>query len=200
MSANYPEFLAAEYLAAQSRLQRIEDRLLLAGAGGALLSCAAAAYALNFRATLTDKPGYAWAAPLPFLVTAAVLLALFAWRVGARAQVAELRRQAGLPEPAPSRALPLLHRLLWLPGAGLAGLFGLTFLFSLRAIYTVSRVAGTSFGLVYGLLVAALALAGWAVWREWRGQPALTAGELRRSLLPYPAELLKGFGLVAAGF
>jgi hypothetical protein len=200
VSATPSEFLAADYLAAQERLHRIEDRLLLVGAGGVLLSVGAAAYTLNFRAPLELKLGFAWALPLPFLVTAAVLLALLAWRTGARAQVDRLRRQAGLPDTSPSRAIGIIHRLLWLPGSGLAGLFGLTFLFSLRAIYTSSRVAGTSFGLVYTLLCAALGLAGWVIWREGRGQPALTLGELGQRVLPYPAELLKGAGLVAAGF
>src|SRR5512141_3253556 len=98
MSIVPPDLLPAEYQAALNRLHMIEDRLLLAGAGGLLLSSGAAAYALGFRSELGDKLGYAWAAPLPFLATAAVLLALFAWRLAARAHVAALRRQAGLAE------------------------------------------------------------------------------------------------------
>jgi len=195
-----PELLPAEYQAALSRLHLIEDRLLLAGAGGLLLSTGAAAYTLGFRSELGVKLGYAWAAPLPFLATAAVLLALFAWRLAARTQLAALREQAGMPGTSTPAHPPLVHRLLLLPGAGLGLLYGLTVLFSLRAIYTASRAAGTSFILVYAVLTGALGLAGWAVWRTWRGHAPLSLAELRRAVLPFPAEFLQGFGLVLAGF
>ena len=69
MSNPSPELLSAEYQAALARLQRIEDRLLLSGVVGLLISVATAAYALGNRADL--NPGYAWAAPVPFLASAA---------------------------------------------------------------------------------------------------------------------------------
>ena len=198
MSDLSPELLSIEYQAALARLQRIEDRLLLSGAAGLLISVAAAAYALGNRADL--NPGYAWAAPVPFLACAAVLLALFAWRLAARAQVNDLRRQAGLPALPLSARTPFLHSLLALPVSGLLILYGLTLLYCLRSIYSASRAAGTAFGVVFLLLNIALALAGLAVWRQWRNKPPLTAGAVRQVLLPYPAELLVGMGLFSAGF
>jgi hypothetical protein len=193
-----PQLLTVEYQAALARLQRIEDRLLLSGVVGLLISVAAAAYALGNRADL--KPGYAWAAPVPFLASAALLLALFAWRLAARAQVNNLRRQAGLSTPPVPTRTPFLHSLLALPVSGLFIMYGLTLLYSLRAIYTASRAAGTAFGVIFVLLNAALFLAGLAVWRLWREKAPLTAGEVRQVLIPYPAELLVGMGLFSAGF
>lgn len=198
MSDLSPELLSIEYQAALARLQRIEDRLLLSGAAGLLISVAAAAYALGNRADL--KPGYAWAAPVPFLASAAVLLALFAWRLAARTQVSNLRRQAGLPPSPISARTPFLHSMLALPVSGLIILYGLTLLYCLRSIYSASRAAGTAFGVVFLLLNIALALAGLAVWRLWRNKSPLTAGAVRQVLLPYPAELLVGMGLFSAGF
>ena len=198
MSNLSPELLSIEYQAALARLQRIEDRLLLSGVVGLLISVAAAAYALGNRADL--KPGYAWAAPVPFLASAALLLALFAWRLAARTQLNDLRHQGGLSTPDPAVRTPFLHGLLVLPVSGLFILYGLTLLYSLRAVYSASRAAGTAFGVVFVLLNAALALAGLAVWRLWREQPPLTAGEVRQVLIPYPAELLAGMGLFSAGF
>ena len=198
MSDLSPEFFSVEYQAALARLQRIEDRLLLCSATGLLISVAAAAYALGNRADL--NPGYAWAAPVPFLASAAVLLALFAWWLAARAQVNDLRRQAGLPTLPLSARTPFLHSLLALPISGLIILYGLTLLYCLRSIYSASRAAGTAFGAVFLLLNIALALAGLAVWRLWRNKPPLTAGAVRQVLLPYPAELLVGMGLFSAGF
>jgi hypothetical protein len=198
MSSPSPDFLSADYAAALGRLHRIEDRLLASGAGGLLVTVATAAYTLGHRTDI--NPGYAWATPLPFLALGAVLLALWGWRVIARNQVNALRRQAGLADLPGAHAGPFLHRLLVLPIFGLGGLYVLTLLFALRNIYTASRVAGTSFGLIYALLSAALAVAGWAVWRLWRGQRPLTAGEVRRLLLPYPDDLLAGFGLAGLGF
>jgi hypothetical protein len=193
-----PEFLAAEYQAALARLHRIEDRLLLTGSGGALLCAGAAAYTLGHRADL--NPGYAWATPLPFLAVAAVLLALFAWRLAARAEANALRRHFSADGLPASPYAPLLHRLVLIPAVTLAGLYLLTFLFSLRVIYDSSRAAGTLFTLAYFLLSAALGLAIWAVWRAWRGPAPLTGSEVRRLLLPYPAELLVGLALFGAGW
>ena len=198
MSNPSPELLSAEYQAALARLQRIEDRLLLSGVVGLLISVATAAYALGNRADL--NPGYAWAAPVPFLASAALLLALFAWRLAARTQVDTLRGLAGLSDPAASTRTTFLHSLLVLPISGLAILYGLTLLYSLRTVYTASRAAGTAFGVIFFLLNAALALAGLAVWRLWREKTALTASEVRQVLIPFPAELLKGLGLFSAGF
>ena len=198
MSNLSPEFLSIEYQAALARLQRIEDRLLLSGVVGLLISVAAASYALGNRADL--KPGYAWAAPVPFLASAALLLALFAWRLAARTQLNDLRRQGGFSTPHPTMRTPFLHILLVLPVSGLVVLYGLTLLYSLRAVYSASRAAGTAFGVVFFLLNAALALAGIAVWRLWREKAPLTAGEVRRILIPHPAELLAGMGLFSAGF
>ena len=181
-----------------ARLQRIDDRLLLSGGFGLLISVAAAAHALGNRAGL--DPGYAWLAPVPFLASAAVLLALFAWRLTARARVNDLRRLAGLSAPDASPRTPFLHSLLALPAVGLLVLYGLTLLYSLRAVYTASRAAGTTYGVIFFLLNAALALAGLAVWRLWREKTPLTSGEVRQVCMPYPAQLLVGMGLFSAGF
>jgi hypothetical protein len=193
-----PELLPVEYQAALAHLQRIEDRLLLSSVVGLLISVAAAAHALGSRADL--NPGYAWAAPVPFLASAAVLLALFAWWLAARARVNNLRRLAGLPAPPASPRTSFLHSLLALPAVGWLVLYGLTLLYSLRAVYTTSRAAGTTFGVVFVLLNVALALAGLAVWRLWREKTPLTAGEVRQVLLPYPEDLLAGMVLFSAGF
>ena len=198
MSDPSPELFSVEYQAALARLQRIEDRLLLSGVVGLLISVAAAAYALGNRADL--KPGYAWAAPVPFLASAALLLALFAWRLAARSQVNQLRRQAGLSLSQTSTRTPFLHSLLILPISGLIVLYGLTLLYSLRAVYDASRAAGTAFGVVFILLNAALVLAGLSVWRLWRDKAPLTTGEVRQVLMPFPAKLLAGMGLFSAGF
>jgi len=193
-----PKFLPAEYQTALARLQRIDEALLLSGAGGMLLTVGSAAYVLGNRANL--NLGYAWAGPVPFLVAVAVLLALFAWRVAARRQVSALRRQAGIPEPPPSPYAPLFHRLIALPASGLLVLYGLTLLYSLRVIYSASRAAGSAFGVIFALLSALAGLAGLAVWRMWREQAPLTPGEVRQVVLPYPADLLAGSGLLIAGF
>jgi len=193
-----PELLSVEYQAALTHLQRIDERLLLSGGFGLLISVAAAAHALGNRAGL--DPGYAWVAPVPFLASAALLLALFAWRLAARARVRDLRLQAGLSAAAGSPRTPFLHSLLALPAVGLLVLYGLTLLYSLRAVYSASRAAGTAFGVIFFLLNAALALAGLAVWRLWREKTPLTTGEVRQVLMPYPAELLVGMGLFSAGF
>ena len=198
MSDLSPELLSVEYQAALARLQRIEDRLLWSGVVGLLISVAAAAHTLGNRADL--NPGYAWAAPVPFLATAAVLLALFAWWLAARIQVNDLRRLAGFAAPPASTRTRFLNFLLALPASGLLILYGLTTLYSLRAIYTASRAAGTTFGVIFVLLNVVLALAGLAVWRLWREKTPLAAGEVRQVLMPYPADLLVGMGLFGAGF
>lgn len=190
-------FLATEYQAALARLHRLEELLLLTGAGGLLTSVGAAAYAIGYRANL--KLGYAWAAPLPFVATAVLLLALFTWRAEAHAQVNDLRNRAGIPAPPASLRAPLFYRLLALPAAAMIGLFGATTFVALRAIYTASRAAGTIFALVYGILLVAVLVAGWAAWRAWKGSPALTPSAVRLLLLPYPGDLLLGLGLGIAG-
>jgi hypothetical protein len=196
-----PNFLPTEYQAALARLHHIEDRLLLAGTTGTLLCVGSAAYTLGYRKDL--NLGYAWATPIPFLVTTAVLLGLFAWWLGARNQVSALRRQAGFPADLLETnhlASPLLRRMLWIPAVGLCGLYGLTLLFGLRAIYTASRTAGTVFGLIYSLLSLVLILAAWVIWRQRDQQTQCTLAEIRQFFLPDPGDLLLGMGLFSSGF
>lgn len=192
--------LPTEYQAALARVQRIEERLLSISVGGGLLALATAAYVLINRTEL--KVGPAWLAPLAFILTAAVLLGLFTARIAARTQVRALRCQAGMPaDPATTPAYPpFLRSLMLLPGLGLALLYLLTVLYALRAVYSVSRAAGTIFGLGYGLLSIVLCLAAVAVWRYWHEKPALTFSTIRQVLLPDPADLLVGIGLFTAGF
>jgi hypothetical protein len=194
-----PSLLPTEYNAALERVQRIEERLLWIGGGGGVFALAAAFYVLINRAELDIGP--AWAAPLAFIVTGAILLGLFAARLVALDHVQLLRRQAGMPIPPGSFQYPgLLRGLMFLPGIGLTVLYLLTLAYSLRAIYSVSRAAGSIFGVIYLFLSAALFIAGIAVWRLWRGLPHLTTGELKQVLLPFPSDLLQGMGLFFAGF
>lgn len=201
MSIIPPNFLPTEYQVALARLHHIEDRLLLTGITGTLLCVGAAAYTLGYRANL--KLGYAWAAPIPFLVTTAVLLALLAWWLGARNQVRALRQQAGFPPDLLEShhfSSPFLQRMLWVPAIGLLGLYGLTLLFGLRAIYSASRTAGTVFGLIYALLTLGIIVAGWVVWKQRDGQSPPSLTEIRQIFLPYPDDLLLGMGLFTSGF
>jgi hypothetical protein len=166
-----------------------------------LLCVGAAAYTLGYRKDL--NLGYAWAAPIPFLLTGVVLLTLLAWWLGARVQVSALRQQAGFsPNQLETNrfASPLLQRMLWIPAIGLSGLYGLTLLFGLRAIYTASRTAGTVFGLIYSLLTLVLVVAAWVVWKQRDQQTRLTPAEIRQIFLPNPGDFLLGMGLFTSGF
>ncbi len=195
--------IPTEYHAALERLQRIEDRLLWIGAGGGVISLSAATYVLINRAGLEIGP--AWIAPLPFLITVTLLLGLFVARLVTQTQISVIRAQASeapisIPFQPAQFYTPLLQRLMLLPGAALLVLYFLTLAYSLRSIYTVSHAAGTIFGISYLILNITVGISGVAIWRLWRGLPALTATELRKSILPYPATTLPGIGLFVAGF
>jgi hypothetical protein len=199
VSAFHLELLPAEYQAVLVRLHRIEDRLLLAGTFGLLVSAGAAAFAVGDPAAL--NLGYAWAAPLPFLATTVILLALLSQRLATLCRLADLRQQAGVSQTEPANPYtPFLLRLLALPLSGAVLLYGLTGFVSWRAIYTASPLAGTLFGLTYSLLTLVTLLAGWGVQRQACRQAPLTFSLVRQGLLPYPAEFITGSGLFTAGW
>jgi hypothetical protein len=196
-----PTFLLPiEYRAALERVQHLEDRLLWISGGGGFVALAAAAYVIINRAKLEIGP--AWIAPIPFIITAAVVLGLFSARLVAQARVKFLREHAGSPEglPTASSYSPVLRGLMLLPGICLGMLFLPTVAYALRTIYSISRAAGTIFGVVYFLSAILLGVAAVAVWRQWRALPPLTTTEVFRVVLPDPINLLLGMGLFFSGF
>ena len=199
MSIFHLELLPVEYQTVLVHLHRIEDRLLLAGTSGLLVSAGAAIYAAGDPAALSL--GFAWAAPLSFLATAIILLALLSLRLATLCRLANLRQQAGITQTEPANPYtPFLLRLLALPLVGAELLYGLTGFISWQVINTTSPLAATLFSLIYSLLTLVTLLAGWAVQRQARHQAPLTFSLVRQLLLPYPAEFISGAGLFTAGW
>lgn len=199
MSANHLDLLLAEYQAALVHLHRIEDYLTLVVTSGLLISAGTAAYGIGHRVAL--NPGYAWAAPLPFLATVVLLIGLLSQRFATICRLAELRQQVGVSQIEPANPYtPFLLRLMVLPLSGAVLLYGLTGFISWRAIHAGSPLSGTLFNLTYFLLTLSTLLAGWAVQRQVRQQPPLNFSQVWQLLLPYPAEFITGLGLFTAGW